>query len=53
MTLSTPTTNPSSASKSSRADGPNTGVCAPAGRDWPYGRRTGVPDTTTVPDRPW
>ena len=50
---STPTTKPSSASKSSRADGPKTGLSAPAGRCCPYGRRTGVPDTITVPARPW
>ncbi len=35
------------------ADGPNSGVSAPGGRRWPRGRRTGVPETRTVPERPW
>src|SRR6266704_2805360 len=30
-----------------------TGPPAPSGLDWPHGRRTGVPDTITVPARPW
>src|ERR1022692_4839190 len=77
--LGTPTTKPSSASKSSRADGPNPGPpdgpnpgpppdgpappdpgpsapdspAPPDGLDWPHGRRTGVPETITVPARPW
>src|SRR6266567_5494710 len=42
--LGTPATKPSSASKSSRAHGPNSGLPVPRGLDWPYGRRTGVPD---------
>ena len=46
-----PNTKPASASKSSRTDGPNTGPSGPP--RWPLGRRTGVPDTTTVPERPW
>ena len=51
----TPTTKPTSASKSSRWDGPNVGPNvgpASAGR-CPRGRVTGVPDSTTVPERPW
>ena len=47
----TPTTKPTSASKSSRCDGPNVGPNAGPGR-WPSGRGTGVPETTTVPERP-
>jgi hypothetical protein len=43
----TPITKPTSASKSSRCDGPNVGP----GR-WPFGRGTGVPESTTVPERP-
>jgi hypothetical protein len=46
-----PTTKPTSASKSSRWLGPNTGPASP--RRWPFGRVTGVPETTTVPERPW
>src|SRR5450755_3319630 len=46
--LCAPTTKPSSASKSSRTDGPNDGMLAPGGLDWPHGRRIGVCDTTTV-----
>ena len=45
-----PTTKPTSASKSSRRDGPNVGPPVP--RRWPHGRVTGVPDGTMVPDRP-
>src|SRR6266704_6314833 len=34
--LGTPTTKPSSASKSSREHGPNSGPPAPSGLDWPH-----------------
>ena len=43
-----PTTKPTSASMSSRSLGPYR-----PGPRMPRGRRTGVPETTTVPDRPW
>ena len=46
--LGTPTTNPSSASMSSRCDGPTS-----PGPRCPDGRTIGVPETTTVPARPW
>ena len=48
-----PTTKPSSASRSSRVDGPNVGTSLPASRRCPDGRTTGVPETATVPARPW
>src|SRR5882757_7022094 len=48
-----PTTNPSSASMSRRTDGPNTGTGSPGPLRWPDGRMTLVPETTTVPARPW
>ena len=48
-----PTTNPTSASMSSRWDGPWTGASASGGLRCPLGRTTSVPDTTTVPARPW
>jgi len=38
---------------SNLVDGPNVGASAPGGRRWPHGRTTGVPETTTVPARPW
>ena len=44
-----PTTKPSSASKSSLRRRAEHGAGAPAGLRWPHGRRTGVPETTTVP----
>ena len=47
-----PTTKPISASKSSRRVGASSGRAWP-GASWPRGRGTGVPLTTTVPDRPW
>lgn len=40
-----------STSKSSFWQSPETGD--PSTRVWPLGRCTGVPDTTTVEDRPW
>src|SRR6266496_1134472 len=49
----TPTTNPSSASMSSRCEGPNEGAGSAAALRCPLGRVMGVPDTTTVPARPW
>ena len=51
----TPTTKPTSASKSSRRVGPKPGTSwpVPSGRSWPRGRVTGVPETTTDPARPW
>ena len=53
----TPTTKPTSASMSRRSDGPKTGAASGAAsgaaRRCPHGRTTGVPDTTTVPARPW
>src|SRR5271165_2941588 len=48
-----PTTNPTSASKSSRRDGPNVGPLSCGPGRWPRGRVTGVPETTMVPERPW
>ena len=48
--LGTPITAPSSSSKSRRSVGPKRGPSAPG--SWPRGRRTGVPETTTVPERP-
>ena len=48
-----PSTNPTSASKSIRRDGPNSGVLPCGPLRWPRGRVTGVPDTTMVPERPW
>ena len=44
----TPTTNATSASKSSRRVGPTS-----SGPSTPTGRTTGVPVICTVPDRPW
>src|ERR1700722_13841235 len=49
----TPTTKPSSASISSRIDGPNTGAGSDGPLRWPLGRTMSVPETTTVPARPW
>src|ERR1700722_3848371 len=48
-----PITKPSSASMSSRADGPNTGAASSGPLRWPDGRTILVPETTTVPARPW
>ena len=48
-----PTTKPSSASMSSRRDGPNVGALSSGALRCPLGRVTGVPETTTVPARPW
>ncbi len=47
----TPITVPTSSSMSSRSLGPNA-TPSPT-RRCPAGRGTGVPDTTTVPARPW
>ena len=47
-----PSTTPTSSSKSSAAVGWRAGGASPRGTS-PDGRRTGVPLTTTVPDRPW
>ncbi|GHG38276.1 hypothetical protein GCM10018980_10840 [Streptomyces capoamus] len=49
----TPTTKPTSASMSSRTDGPKTGSGSPGPLRCPEGRTTSVPETTTVPERPW
>jgi hypothetical protein len=38
---------------SRRADGPNTGAGSVGGLRWPQGRTMSVPETTTVPERPW
>ena len=46
-----PTTNATSASMSSRRDGPKP-IVPSAPRDCPHGRITSVPETTTVPARP-
>jgi hypothetical protein len=46
-----PTTMPTSSSMSSRRLGPK--VTSSPTRRCPAGRGTGVPDTTTVPARPW
>lgn len=48
-----PTTKPTSASMSSRTEGPKTGAVSEGALRWPEGRTTSVPDTTTVPERPW
>ena len=48
-----PTTKPSSASMSSRTLGPNEGAVSDGALRWPWGRTTSVPETTTVPERPW
>jgi hypothetical protein len=48
-----PMTKPTSASKSIRRDGPNVGAVSDCALRCPLGQRTWVPDTTTVPDRPW
>src|ERR1700733_14111073 len=49
----TPTTKPSSASMSSRTDGPNTGAGSDGPLRWPLGRTMSVPETTPGPARPW
>ncbi len=49
----TPTTKPTSASMSSFTEGPKTGAGSLGALRWPFGRTTSVPETTTVPDRPW
>src|SRR3954451_9509451 len=48
-----PTTKPSSASMSSRLLGPYVGAVSSGAFRCPEGRVTGVPETTTVPARPW
>ena len=48
-----PTTKPISASMSSRCDGPKVGASSVGALRWPDGRITGVPETCTVPARPW
>jgi hypothetical protein len=48
-----PTTKPTSASMSSRCDGPKVGASSAGALRWPFGRTTGVPETATVPARPW
>src|SRR4029077_8684578 len=47
-----PTTAPISSSKSSRLHGPKLGSSAFGGFNCPHGRRTLVPETTTVDARP-
>ncbi|SCD30797.1 hypothetical protein GA0115236_10063 [Streptomyces sp. IgraMP-1] len=49
----TPTTKPTSASMSSLTEGPKTGAGSAGAFRWPLGRTTSVPETTTVPERPW
>ena len=49
----TPTTQPSSASMSSLRLGPNRGAGSLGALIWPRGRTTSVPETATVPARPW
>lgn len=47
---------PSSSSMSRRREGPKVGIFGSAvgsSRSWPFGRRIGVPETTTVEARPW
>src|SRR4051794_10912401 len=51
--LGAPTTNPSSASMSRRREGPKVGASRSGAFRCPAGRRTEVPDATTVPERPW
>ncbi len=51
--VGTPTTNPTSASTSSRTDGPKRGSSSIGALRCPDGRTIGVPDGTTVPARPW
>ena len=48
-----PQTNPTSASTSSRVLGPKVGAGSAGALRCPHGRTTVVPDTTTVPARPW
>jgi hypothetical protein len=48
-----PTTKPSSASMSSRTEGPNTGAGSSAPLRWPHGRTMSMPETTIEPARPW
>ena len=38
---------------SSRRLGPKVGAASDGAFRWPFGRTTGVPETTTVPARPW
>ncbi len=47
-----PTTAPISSSMSSRRQGPEVGASASGALVWPSGRRTGVPEATTVEARP-
>src|SRR3954447_1104421 len=51
--VGTPTTKPSSSSKSSRRLGPKVGASSSGVFRWPHGRTTSVPLTTTLPARPW
>jgi hypothetical protein len=48
-----PTMKPSSASMSSRVDGPNTGAGSSFPLRWPQGRTMSVPETTIELERPW
>ena len=50
--VGTPTTKPTSASMSSRVEGPYVGIGSLGALRCPHGRTMGVPDTTTVPARP-
>jgi hypothetical protein len=53
IALPVPTTKPTSASMSSRADGPKVGTGSDGDFRCPRGRTTSVPDTTTDADLPW
>ena len=52
MALGVPTTKPTSASMSKRAEAPNIGTGSVGGLRWPVGRTMSVPETTMVPERP-
>ena len=53
MAVAPPTTKPSSASMSRRTLGPKEGAGSDGALRCPRGRTMSVPDTTTVPARPW
>src|SRR5262249_10247504 len=52
-TLPTHANTPTRAANPARGQAPAPAPAEPAGLYCPDGRRIGVPDTTTVPDRPW
>jgi hypothetical protein len=48
-----PAAKPAPASMSSRREGSQAGMSSAGASRWPRGLTTAVPDTTTVPERPW